>query len=144
MNYFILANERLNSVSFQDDFAVFNLIRYFKTLLSPTLQPQNSWSFAFTWNCFWLNWYHLVSMWKSVLALKLDDFFKYGLQLIFRKWDFWNTIVYCNREEKSLTQTDFSHGNFAHWGKNFVDTMGVKQVSALRVEGLFEWNQTPV
>lgn len=45
---FILTNERLKSVSFQDDLAVFNLIRYFKTLLSLPLQPQNSWSLAFT------------------------------------------------------------------------------------------------
>ena len=42
-----------------------------------------------------------------------------------------------------MTQTDFSHNDFAHWGKNFVDTVGVK-VSALPVEGLFKWNQTPV
>ena len=39
MIYFILANERLKSVSFQDDLAVFNLIRHFKTLLSLALQP---------------------------------------------------------------------------------------------------------
>ena len=45
---FILTNERLKSVSFQDDLAVFNLIRYFKTLLPLPLQPQNSWSLAFT------------------------------------------------------------------------------------------------
>ena len=48
MIYFILTNERLKSVSFQDDLAVFNLIRCFKTLLSLPLQPQNSWSLAFT------------------------------------------------------------------------------------------------
>ena len=36
MIYFILANERLKSVSLQDDLAVFNLIGYFKTLLFST------------------------------------------------------------------------------------------------------------
>ena len=32
MIYFTLTNERLKAVSFQDDLAVFNLIRYFKTI----------------------------------------------------------------------------------------------------------------
>lgn len=50
MIYFTLTNERLKAVSFQDDLAVFNLIRYFKTISFSTTSTSKQLVTRLHWN----------------------------------------------------------------------------------------------